>query len=222
MPKSFRRHLARQARAFVVIFTILAINLLASSAHAHPHMWVDYYIDAVANKDGIIKLKFRWSFDEMFTTMVQGDFNIKAITPHDVVTLRDHAFANLKNYHYYTNITADGVAFTPQETSDFDAKLNGKNLEYTFTITLPHASQSVDVSLFDPEFYVDIGPPMTKPNANKPGIMAGATSAPKPFVTSSADKDAAAPECVFHMGKDRISETWGAYPMFIVSCHVKN
>ena len=185
-------------------------------------MWVDYYVDAVGGKGGITKLKFRWHFDEMFTSMVQSDFNIKKMTPSDVVMLRDHAFANLKNYHYYTNIKVDGTAFEPTTISDFDAKLAGKYLEYFFTITLPHPAKDIEIAMFDPEFYVDIGPPMTNPTANQPGIMAGATSDPKPFVSASAEAGAKVPACAWHSGESRVSPTWGKFPVYVVTCHAEN
>ena len=210
--------LARLAGLFVAL---LLFPETVSPASAHPHVWVDYTVDVVASPEGITKLKFHWSFDEMFSDMVFSDFKIKKMTPDNVVFLRDHAFANLKNYHYYLFITADGQEFEPQQIADFDAKIKNKILEYYFTVTLPHPAKNVDATLYDSEFYVDIGPPMQKPVANKPGIMEGATSDPKPFITSSAEGGAQPPLCAYKSGETRVSPVWGKFPVYVVSCHAK-
>ncbi len=193
--------------------------LFARPAAAHPHVWVDYYVDAVGSKNDITKLKFRWSFDEMFTSMVMEDFELKSITPKEIPILRDKAFANLKNYHYYIYVKADGTEFEPKEISDFGAAMKGKKLEYTFTVTLPHPSKSIELSLYDPEFYVDVGPPMLPAEADKPGIMATATMKPKPFVTTSSDDGTTAPTCESHAGQPRISQTWGKFEVYVVTCN---
>ncbi len=206
---------------FVKLLIISPLLLLGfmHPALAHPHVWVDYYVDAVSSKEGITKLKFRWHFDDMFTSMVEEDFNIKSITPKNVNTLRDSAFSNLKNYHYYTYIKFDGKEFEPKEISDFGALLKGKNLEYTFTIILPHPAKEVELSLYDPEFYVDIGPPMLGAESDSVGIMSSATMKPKPFITTSSSDGAKAPTCEYHAGQPRVSQTWGAFAVYVVNCH---
>ena len=196
----------------------LTLGIDAAPAHAHPHVWVDYYVDAVGGKDGIEKLIFRWHFDDMFTSMVKEDFHIQSMTPENVVTLRDSAFANLKNYHYYIYIRADGVEFDPQIISGFDARLVGHNLEYMFSVDLPHPAKKLEVELYDPEFYVDIGPPIQSVSADQTGIMAAATMKPKDFVSSSGSP---APVCSWHMGDPRISPVWGKFALFVVTCEAK-
>ena len=197
---------------------MLALGINAAPAAAHPHVWVDYYIDAVGEKDGIEKLKFRWHFDDMFTSMVKEDFHIKELTPESVAKLRDGAFANLKNYHYFIFIKADGVEFDPQTISDFDARLVGHNLEYTFSVDLPHPAKQLEVELYDPEFYVDIGPPIQTVSADQTGIMASASMKPKDFISTSGSP---APACSWHMGEPRVSSLWGKFALFVVACEAK-
>jgi ABC-type uncharacterized transport system substrate-binding protein len=201
---------------------LLALALFASSlptnARAHPHVWVDYYVDAVSNKDGIYKLKFRWHFDDMFTSMLKEDFHIRAITPETIATLRDSAFGNLKNYHYYTNLKLDGQPFEPSDISDFNAEVKGQNMEYTFSVQLPHPAKTVEIALYDPEFYVDIGPPVQPLSADKPGLMSSATMKPKDFVTTSADAGATAGTCSWKQGEPRVSASWGKFAVFVVNC----
>src|ERR1700733_8649122 len=164
----------------------VAILVIPSQGYAHPHVWVDYYVNAVGAKDGITKLKFRWHFDDMFTSMVKEDFHVQNLGAKDVETLRKGAFSNLKNYHYYINVKIDGEDFKPQDIADFNAAFKGLNLEYTFTINLPKPAKKLELSLYDPEFYVDIGPPIQPMSPDHPGIMAQATMKPKDFITTSA------------------------------------
>jgi hypothetical protein len=209
------------AAGLACFFWIATLLAVPSEAFAHPHVWVDYYVDTVGGKDGITKLKFRWHFDDMFTSMVKEDFHIRTVTPENVATLRDGAFANLKNYHYYTYIKVDGQEFDPTQISDFGAAMKGLNLEYTFTINLPHPAKKLELALYDPEFYVDIGPPIEKMSPDAPGIMATTSMKPKEFLSTSAEPGANPPSCEWHQGQPRVSATWGKFAMFTVTCEAK-
>ena len=199
----------------------LAALVWPAHAYAHPHVWVDYYVNAVSNKDGITKLKFRWHFDDMFTSMVKEDFHVQKLGAQKAEQLRKGAFNNLKNYHYYIYTKLDGKEFDPQDVSDFDAQMKGINLEYTFTINLPHPTKKLELSLYDPEFYVDIGPPIESPDAQTPGIMATATMKPKDFLSSSAEGGAKPPKCSWTQGQPRVSATWGKFALFVVNCEAQ-
>jgi ABC-type uncharacterized transport system substrate-binding protein len=200
---------------------ILCAVLFPLRADAHPHVWVDYYVNVVANAEGITKLKFRWHFDDMFTSMVKEDFQVKKIDAKTVTLLRDKAFSNLKNYHYYIYTKVDGSEFDPEQISDFGAEMKGNNLEYTFTITLPHPAKKFELSLYDPEFYVDVGPPLQQPEAEQTGIMAAAKMVPKEFLSSSAEGGAKAPACSWKQGEPRVSATWGKFALFEVNCQAQ-
>jgi hypothetical protein len=213
--------LGRFVNAPFLLALCLAILALPLKASAHPHVWVDYYVDAVGSRNGITKLKFRWHFDDMFTSMIKEDFHVQNLGAKDVETLRKGAFSNLKNYHYYINVKIDGQDFKPEEIADFNATLKDKNIEYTFTINLPHPAKKLELSLFDPEFYVDIGPPIQPMSPDKPGIMAQTTMKPKDFITTSAEDGAKAPNCSWKQGEPRVSASWGKFAVFIVNCEAQ-
>jgi len=207
-----------------LLFLILLCGTLAGfprAAQAHPHVWVDYYVNAVSSKDGITKLKFRWHFDDMFTSMVMEDFHVQTLGAKKVEELRKGAFSNLKNYHYYIYMKLDGKEFDPQDITDFNAEMKGKNIEYTFTINLPHPTKKLELSLYDPEFYVDIGPPLANPEADSPSIMAAAVMKPKDFLSSSAEQGAKAPVCKWQQGQPRVSASWGKFALFTVTCEAQ-
>ena len=211
--------LNRKSLQFAVFLLFLAG--FSASAFAHPHVWISYYVKVLGDEKGITALRFRWEVDPMFTEMVKGDFKLKTITEKDSAFIKSHAFDNLKNYHYYMDIKADGAAFVPKEVQDFKAREIGdkeKGLEYDFTVKLPHPVKKLVFSLFDPEFYVDIEPPMQEVSPDKPGIMATASYKPKEFI----DKEGVNPNafvCEAKDGKPRES-IWGTFPVVVVSCVV--
>jgi hypothetical protein len=200
------------------VFTLLFMLVVSQPGAAHPHVWVAYHVDVVGTKDGITKLHFRWHFDATFTSTVQEAFHIKAITPKDVPTLRDKAFSNLHNYHYLIFAKLDGTDFEPKSVSNFGAEMKGKNLEYTFTVDLPHPTKALELSLYDPEFYIDIGPPIVGMSVDRPGTVTAEGLKPEPFVSVSAEKGAAPPTCDVPQGKTRISDTWGTFTVFVLTC----
>lgn len=195
---------------------------LYRQATAHPHVWVDYEVSVGGTVAGITKLKFRWHFDEMFTSMITSDFGIKSITSADVETLKTKAFANLRNYHYFIHAKLDGRVFEPDETSGFGAAINGKNLEYTFTVALPRPTRNLELALYDSEFYVDIGPPIDESPTGTTSASAPKVMTPKKFLSTFSEDATKPPVCEHHQGEPRISETWGQFAVFIVACHTAN
>jgi hypothetical protein len=200
------------------VFTLLLMMLLSQPGAAHPHVWVAYYVHVAGTKDGITQLHFRWHFDATFTSAVQELLHVKAITPKEVPTLRDKAFSNLHNYHYLIFAKLDGANFEPKSISNFGAEMKGKNLEYTFTVDLPHPTKVLELSLYDPDFYIDIGPPIVGMSVDRPGTVTAEGLKPEPFVSVSAEKGATKPTCDVPQGKARISDTWGKFTVFVLTC----
>lgn len=197
----------------------LCLCPLSVPARAHPHVWADYWIEVVAEPSGIVELRLTWRFDTMFSTMVRNDLKVTELTPEAVKKIRDKAFSNLKNFNYYTYVTADGAAWRPDAVRDFSARAHGEQLEYSFTILLPKPAQNVDISLYDEELYVDIGPPMTDGDA-KAGIMAAVEPVAQQYVTATGRNGSTKPVCTQQPGKTMNNPMWGDFKTFIASCRV--
>jgi ABC-type uncharacterized transport system substrate-binding protein len=196
---------------------------LPISAMAHPHVWTDYWVTAISDKvngkEAITQLRFIWRFDTMFSAMIHEDLNIKQLTPEAVNKIRTKAFNNLKNFHYYTYIKYDGTTFLPKDIQDFTAREHGEQLEYEFTIALPKPAQKIEVTLYDDELYVDIGPPMSDDGA-KTSLMAKIEPKVMPFVSASALHGAAPPDCTQQEGEKKTNPLWGQYKTFLATCTV--
>lgn len=202
-----------------VLGLVIALSLLtgARSASAHPHVWADYWVEVVAEPGGITRFNLTWRFDTMFSQMIRDDLKITDLTSAAIAKIRDKAFANLKNYHYYTHITADGVTFKPQDVQNFTARVVGEQLEYSFTITLPKPAQQAEISLYDEELYLDIGPPMTE-GENNGSFMAKSTPVPQAYVTVKGQNGGNTPVCTQNAGEPRTHPVWGQYKTFKASC----
>lgn len=197
----------------------LCLCLAPLPALAHPHVWTDYWIEAIADPSGITELRLTWRFDTMFSTMVRNDLKVTTLTPDAIKKIRDKAFSNLKSFNYYTYVTTDGVAWRPDTVKDFTARTHGEQLEYSFTIPLPKAAQSVEVSLYDEELYVDIGPPM-KDDGAKSSLMAAVEPEAQQYVSATGRNGAAQPVCVQRQGKTMNNPMWGDFKTFVASCQV--
>lgn len=225
-----RPHRFNLAAAFVVALAMVAWPQVAL---AHPHVWVNYWVKVLSSKEGITALEFTWRFDAMFSDLVKEELGLKTIAEKDSALVKGRAFDNLKNFNFFMDIKTDGKAFVPPDVSGFkvseqSSKIGaeegggkGKGLVYIFSVKLPHPVREVNFSLFDPEFYVDIEPPMQELKMAKPGIMAVAKMEPKEFVSvavvDGGVKGAVAPVCAVKEGVPRNS-VWGEFPVFVVAC----
>jgi ABC-type uncharacterized transport system substrate-binding protein len=204
---------------FAIFFLLFA--LLSTSASAHPHVWVTYLVKPSATAAGIDKVYFTWRFDAMFSAMALEELQIKSVTEKDWPALRDKAFANLKNYHYYTHIKADGVDFAPDTVGDFKAHMTGKQLVYEFSITLPKPAKDLEVSIWDEEFYVDLDPPTEEVVNDKAGsAMSERQFKAKEFIAPQAVAGAAKPDCKSEE-RSRDNPIWGKVITFYVLCKAK-
>lgn len=200
------------------LLLLVFCGLPLGQAMAHPHVWITYTLHVVSNKSGISKLQFNWRFDQMFTSMVQEDFNLKNISEKDSAFLKDKAFSNLKNFHYYLWIKADGVDVIPDDVGDFVAKMHGDQLGYTFTVALPKPTQKLELSLFDDSFYVDLSPPMKETISDKvSSFMSPRSFEPKDFVFSTAE-DGAKPAVCARKKTPHVSDVWGTFNTYTLIC----
>lgn len=213
------RYNRNSRRFFAWCVALLILAGPTGRVEAHPHVWVDYRVKAIGNKSGITKLRFTWRFDAMFSQLIREDKNINMIGDKEIKILHDQVFSNLQNYHYYITAKLDGADFEPKKVEDFTARMHGKQLEYEFTVLLPKPAQNLELSLFDEEFYVDIGPPVDKIPAPAGGsFMAPASRQVQAFVTSASEDAAVAPRCEYQEGMPRVNKMWGNFTTFIVTC----
>lgn len=192
-------------------FAVLAVLFLhVKQAEAHPHEWMDLRTTPIfdANRN-IIALRQQWLFDVYYTALSLPDFDTngnKTLDAAEVTALADANLNNLKEFDYFTNMTAGGskVAFAGIE--DVQSDLENGRVRMAFTLKLKEPvnpfAQPVRYSIYDPSYYVEMIHDKKEP-VSFSGIAEGVCRAdiarPKPDtvwveLAKSLDKNAVAPE----------------------------
>jgi ABC-type uncharacterized transport system substrate-binding protein len=153
--RGFRRLVAMSALTLLIVLT-------PRPAAAHPHIFVEQHMEVLFDQNGITAVRMSWSFDEMYSTSLRADYTdtkTGAITAKDVKSLRDQHFAPVANRHFFATITVNGEPLKLDRFSDFTAKFVDEKTVYSFTIPVKPAKQtaknSIEISVFDPEYYID-------------------------------------------------------------------
>jgi ABC-type uncharacterized transport system substrate-binding protein len=135
----------------------------AHTVQAHPHVWVDYFVEVRFDQTGLVGFQHRWLFDEMFSSQVMEMFdadNNGFFSSEEVENVRQGAFANLEEYGYFIMIKVDGQDVAVQEVRDFLARIDGHQVIYEFftPLSVPAGAQPKTIHLLvaDMEYFVDM------------------------------------------------------------------
>lgn len=153
-------------RTWVPITTagvLLALGGRAEPVEAHPHVWIDAVVTFVFEDGQLVGLRHHWRFDEFFGSFVIEEHDVNgdgAFDATEVSALRDAAFANLREYDYFTHLRLDGDKLPLHEVSSFTARIEDEILVYEFTMPLPEpvdpGKSAIAASVYDVEYYVEV------------------------------------------------------------------
>lgn len=59
------------------MFVTAASIVSGTSGDGTPHVWADYWVEAMSNREGIDQVRFTWRFDTMFSAMLRNDLKIE-------------------------------------------------------------------------------------------------------------------------------------------------
>lgn len=152
-----------------IAFCMATTTLLAHAAVlfllGHPHVFVDYRLDFVFNQDGLAGMRVEWVFDDMYSAVLLEDNDVDhngIIDKSESEGMEQNAFSNLKNYNYFTYVTAQGKCHKVKEVRDFSAAVKDGRVVYGFFMPFEVAAgstyQDVDVCMYDVTYYVDLYP----------------------------------------------------------------
>jgi ABC-type uncharacterized transport system substrate-binding protein len=157
MPR-FSRWPAGIFTAAGIIFPVLLG--LPVSGLTHPHLFVDYELFFVFNDKGLTGIKERWTFDEMFSTMVREEYDRdrnKIFDSTEILEIERTAFSNLENFDYFTFIRIGREELTVKGVGEFTADIHEERVRYTFFVPCPVPAtehfKSLQVSIFDKSYY---------------------------------------------------------------------
>jgi len=131
-------------------------------AAAHPHVWVTMQSELLYSRDGSITgIRHHWTFDDMFSAFatqgiqakVKGEFSREELAPLAHVNVE-----SLKEYKYFTYVTADGKSASLTDPSPdywLDYKNSALVLNFTLPFKHPVKAKYLKVEIYDPTIFVD-------------------------------------------------------------------
>jgi ABC-type uncharacterized transport system substrate-binding protein len=148
---------------WVLCASLAAIFGTAAAGRAHPHVWVDYAVEARFDENGLTGFQQRWIFDEMFSSQIMEMFDADmdgVFSPAEIEEVRQGAFDYLREYNYFIQIKIDGEDFAVQYVHDFHARIDGHRIIYEFfvpcTVTAAATPKTIHLLVADMEYFVDM------------------------------------------------------------------
>jgi len=146
-----------------VIFAGLLALAFMARADAHPHVWVTMNTELVYAPDGTLAgVQHTWAFDDMFSVFAtqgmegktKGEFTREELAPLAKVNID-----SLKEYDYFTYVTADGkkapLTDPPEGKYWLEFKDSILTLHFILPLKEPVKAKDLKVEIYDPTIFVD-------------------------------------------------------------------
>ena len=144
----------------------ITFALAASSAQAHPHVWIVAKSQLVYAPDGAITgVRHAWTFDDMFSTYALQGIETKTkgvYTRDELKPLAQTNVESLKDYAFFTFAKAGAAGSQKKEkfNDPIDYYLEYKDAALTLHFTLPFKTpvktQALALEVFDPSYFIDL------------------------------------------------------------------
>jgi ABC-type uncharacterized transport system substrate-binding protein len=150
----------RMTRLLAFVFAAMALTL-ATAAQAHPHVWVTMKSELVYGPDGgVTGVRHAWTFDDMFSTFSTQGLESKEkgkFTREELQPLAQVNVESLKEYDYFTIVRANGKKADLGTPVDYWLEFEDGLLTLHFTLPFktPAKTQTVDLEMYDPSWFVD-------------------------------------------------------------------
>jgi ABC-type uncharacterized transport system substrate-binding protein len=145
----------------ILLVALLSVAF-AAPARAHPHVWVTMNTELVYASDGTITgVRQAWAFDDMFSAFaVQGQESKEKdkFTREELAPLAKVNIESLKEYDYFTYVTADGVKVPLTDPAPgywLDYKDQILTLHFTLPLKTPVKAKDLTIDIYDPTIFVD-------------------------------------------------------------------
>src|SRR5579872_4552972 len=146
-----------------IVLAALFALVLTARADAHPHVWVTMQTELIYSPDGtIIGVQHTWAFDDMFSVFAtqglegktKGEFTREELAPLAKVNID-----SLKEYDYFTYVTADGkkapLSDPPEGKYWLDFKDSILTLHFILPLKQPVKAKDLKIEIYDPTIFVD-------------------------------------------------------------------
>jgi ABC-type uncharacterized transport system substrate-binding protein len=144
-------------------FLLLAggMALGASTAQAHPHVWITATSELIYAPDGSITgVRHAWTFDDMFSTYALQGIETKTkgvYSREELAPLAQTNVESLKEFGFFTFAKADGKKAKFLEPVDYFLEYRDTELTLHFTLPLktPVTAKQLALEVFDPSYFID-------------------------------------------------------------------
>src|SRR6202167_1226285 len=154
-------------RIVLFIAAIACVIAATRRADAHPHVWLTMTEELLYAPDGSITgVRHAWTFDDMFSSFATQGMEQKTkgtFTREELEPLAKVNVGSLKEYAYFTYAKVNGKrqrdAFLDpiDYFLEYDPKETVLTLHFTLPFKTPVKAKSLDVEVYDPEFFIDFG-----------------------------------------------------------------
>ena len=143
--------------------TLIVLLALTGVAQAHPHVWITFKSELIYGPDGALTgIRHAWSFDDMFSVFATQGIEAKEkgkFTREELAPLAEVNVTSLKEFDYFTFVTADGkkVTLTDPAKGEYWLDFNNSVMTLNFVLPLkqPVKAKQLNVEVYDPSIFID-------------------------------------------------------------------
>lgn len=146
-----------------LVASFLTVFSQPRPAAAHPHAFVEASVVVVFDRQGLAGFRQKWVLDPMVSASVLELINENgdgALDERERRAVEEMSFGSLQNYNYFTAIKVDGQTLDDMRASDFQSRLDGKQLVYEFFVACPIKAETrpheAELAIYDESFYTYI------------------------------------------------------------------
>ena len=148
----------RIARSLALLLLLLCG---ATTAQAHPHVWITSVSELLYAPDGTLTgVRHAWTFDDMFSTYALQGIETKkkgVYTREELADLAQTNAESLKEFAYFTFAKADGKWEKFEDPIDYflDYSNGQLTLHFTLPVKTPIKARQLVVDVFDRTYFID-------------------------------------------------------------------
>lgn len=136
--------------------------LLGSGLFAHPHIFVDVFMEIDVDEKKRMDSTIIWRFDPMVTQQFVMDFDMDGsgnLDSDETEELKAATFDTLEGVNYFTRVKVGKEFSQTGKLRDFEAYIENERLHYKYKFDkkqdLSDAQKAI-VTCYDPEFYISM------------------------------------------------------------------
>ncbi|WP_165856637.1 DUF1007 family protein [Marinobacter sp. JSM 1782161] len=163
----------------LLLTCLLPLWLLAPSAQAHPHGWVDYTVRVLFDDAGrVTALQQRWTLDPMYSLTLMEELSREGDArsqQQKLDGLGGEIIGNIAKQHYLTHVYRGDQALDLGTVTQYTTFLDGQRIEFRFVLPLAEPQDpdgdALSWKVYDPTYFIEflydneIDQPLTLGNA---------------------------------------------------------